>query len=297
MSDSETPIGYMVRTRLYYRALGYTKDYVWATHEDVPFTRLTKPLSASHIALITTASPPDFDGVKRVWSGAVSPPPPMLFTDNVAWDKESTHTNDRASFLPIEAATTLAAEGIFAELTPRFHGVPTEYSQRKTREQDAPEVLSRVKADGADAAVLCPLCPVCHQTLSLVARHLEANGIPTVLIGSAKDVVEHCGAPRFYFTDFPLGNPCGHPWKPEMQLEILRQALRLFDDAEAPGTTVKAPFTWTQTGATWRQRYGRVGPDNVEKLRALGDERRRRQAARKIAHTTSSDISRSHLSG
>ena len=103
---------------------------------------------------------------------------------------------------------------MFAGLTDRFHGVPTEYSQRKTKTEDAPEVLSRVRDDGADAAVLCPLCPVCHQTLSLVARHLEANGLPTVIIGSALDVVEHCGVPRFLFTDFPLGNPCGHPWQP-----------------------------------------------------------------------------------
>ena len=42
----------------------------------------------------------------------------------------------------------------------------------------------------------------------------------SVIVGSALDVVEHCGVPRFYFTDFPLGNPCGHPWQPQMQREI-----------------------------------------------------------------------------
>jgi len=63
--------------------------------------------------------------------------------------------------------------------------------------------------------------------VSLVARHLEANGIPTVIIGSARDVVEYCGVPRFLFTDFPLGNPCGHPWDQQMQEKIVRQALDL----------------------------------------------------------------------
>lgn len=278
MSELDTPVRYMERTRYYYRALGYTSDYVWATFDDVPFARLRKPLSESRIALISTASPPDFDGVKRVWSGAISPPPPKLFTDNVAWDKESTHTNDRASFVPIEAALQLAAEGIFAGLTARFHGVPTAYSQRKTQTEDVPEILSRVREDGADAAILCPLCPVCHQTVSLVARHLEANGIPTVIIGSALDVVEHCGVPRFYFTDFPLGNPCGHPWRPDMQLEIVRDALRLLETAQAPRTTVKAPFSWKEDGAVWRARYGRVDPADRERLLRLGDERRLRQA-------------------
>ena len=286
MTSADGPVQYMPRTLHYYRALGYDRDYVWATHDHVPFAPLAKPLAQSRVALITTASPPDFDGVKRVWSGRVSSPPPTLFTDNVAWDKESTHTKDRASFLPIEAVSTLASEGLVAGLTARFHGVPTEYSQRKTRATDAPEILSRVRADEADVAILCPLCPVCHQTLSLVARHLEANGIPTVLIGSAKDVVEYCGVARFYFTDFPLGNPCGHPWRPDMQLEIVRQALRLFEDANAPRTTVTAPFSWIEDGGLWRPRYGRVDPSNLDRLRAIGDERRRQQAAKKDGRRT-----------
>lgn len=283
MDEADAPVRYIERTRQYYRALGYTTDYVWASFDDVPFAPLPKPLADLRIALITTASPVDFDGVKRVWSGAVSPPPEELFTDNVAWDKESTHTKDRASFLPIEAAAGLAADGLFAGLTARFHGVPTEYSQRKTMAEDAPEILTRVRQDGADAAILCPLCPVCHQTVSLVARHLEANGIPTVIIGSALDVVEHCGVPRFYFTDFPLGNPCGHPWARDMQREIVRRGIGLFETAKAPLTTVQAPFAWTEEGAIWRARYGQVTAENREQLLKLGDERRLRQAAARRA--------------
>jgi hypothetical protein len=281
----------MERTRHYYRALGYANDYVWATFDDVPFTPPAKRLSDLRIALITTASPLDFDGVKRVWSGVVSPPPEKLFTDNVAWDKESTHTNDVGSYLPIGTAFELVADDIIAGLTTRFHGVPTEYSQRKTKTKDAPEILARVREDGADAAILCPLCPVCHQTVSLVARHLEANGIPTVIIGSALDVVEYCGVPRFYFTDFPLGNPCGHPWRPDMQREIVRQALALFETSKAPRTTVKAPSAWNEEGAVWRARYGRVDPTDRERLLKLGDERRRRQAQSKhtIANRESSE--------
>jgi D-proline reductase (dithiol) PrdB len=281
MNKAQEPIKYIERTRDYYRALGYKSDYVWATFSEAPFAKLAKPLAKARIALITTASPIDFDGAKRVWSGDVFDPPTSLYTDNVAWDKESTHTKDRESFLPIDAAKKLATEGLFAGLTARFHGVPTEYSQRKTREEDAPEVVKRIQEDGADAAVLCPLCPVCHQTLSMVARHLEAHGIPTVLIGSALDVVEYCGAPRFYFNDFPLGNPCGRPWQPQMQREILHQALCLLETAEKPRTRVRSPFTWCEDGSIWRGRYGRVDPADKERLFQLGEERRRQQAAKK----------------
>lgn len=119
--------------------------------------------------------------------------------------------------------------------------------------------------------------------MSLVARHLEANGIATVIIGSALDVVEQCGVPRFLFTDFPLGNPCGHPWDREMQEKIVRQALGLLAGAAGPRTTVKAPFTWKESDPQWRGRYGRVNAAERERLLALGEERRRQKAKAKAA--------------
>jgi len=160
-TPADEPIHYIERTRQYYRALGYERDYVWAHFDEVPFARLQKPLAQTRIGLVTTATPPDLSnrdaqGIKHVWSGAVNPPPETLVTD-MAWDKESTHTKDRGTYLPIEAAAELAAEGMFAGLARRFHGVPTEYSHRKTMSEDAPEVLARLRADGVDAAVLSAL--------------------------------------------------------------------------------------------------------------------------------------------
>jgi D-proline reductase (dithiol) PrdB len=114
----------------------------------------------------------------------------------------------------------------------------------------------------------------------LVARHLEANGIPTVIVGSALDIVSHCGVPRFLFTDFPLGNPAGHPGNPAMQREILRLALDLLANATAPRTIVSAPFRW-RDDPDWRGRYGHIDPVKVAKLRAAGEERRLKQEAAK----------------
>jgi D-proline reductase (dithiol) PrdB len=113
--------------------------------------------------------------------------------------------------------------------------------------------------------------------VSLVARHLEANGVPTVIVGSARDVVEHCGVPRFLFTDFPLGNPVGHPWRRDMQKHIVAQGLGLLASAMAPRTTVVAPFAWKDDPG-WRARYCRVDPADRERLLAIGDERRRARA-------------------
>ena len=114
---------------------------------------------------------------------------------------------------------------------------------------------------------------MCHQTVSLIARHLEANGVPTVILGSALDVVEHCGVPRFAFVDFPLGNPCGRPWDRPMQTAIVTAAVGLFESAPAPRTTLRLPHRWGEDEG-WRDEYLAVREDDLVALRRKGEERR-----------------------
>ena len=90
--------------------------------------------------------------------------------------------------------------------------------------------------------------------MSLVARHLEANGLPTVIMGCAKDIVEHCGMPRFVFSDFPLGNSAGKPFDAESQAQTLELALRVLESAPGPRTTVQSPLRWSED-ADWKLRY------------------------------------------
>ena len=53
---------------------------------------------------------------------------------------------------------------------------------------------------------------MCHQTVSLVARHLEENGIPTVIIGAALDLLEGATTPSSTLT-MPLVWSKGEDWK------------------------------------------------------------------------------------
>jgi len=81
--------------------------------------------------------------------------------------------------------------------------------------------------------------------VSLAARYLEEHGIPTVLFGCARDIVEHCGVPRFAFSDFPLGNPTGKPYDIDTQREVLSLGLDLLVNATTPGTTAVTPYEWS----------------------------------------------------
>jgi hypothetical protein len=96
--------------------------------------------------------------------------------------------------------------------------------------------------------------------VSLAARHIEAHGIPTVIMGCARDIVEHCGVPRFLFSDFPLGNSAGKPFDVESQALTLELALRLLETAAGPRATIQSPLRWSDD-PSWKLDY-----DNVERL-------------------------------
>jgi hypothetical protein len=112
--------------------------------------------------------------------------------------------------------------------------------------------------------------------VSLAARHLEANGIPTVIMGCAKDIVEHVGVPRLLFSDFPLGNPTGRPNDPASQAFTLELALKVLETAPAPRSTVQSPLRWSADPA-WKLDYSnieRLSPEEIARRRAEFDRQK-----------------------
>jgi hypothetical protein len=101
--------------------------------------------------------------------------------------------------------------------------------------------------------------------VGLAARHLEANGVPTVIMGCAKDIVEHCGVPRFLWSDFPLGNSAGKPFDADSQARTLELALRLLESAPAARTTVQSPLRWRED-ASWKRDYLDLSTLTAEKI-------------------------------
>jgi hypothetical protein len=110
--------------------------------------------------------------------------------------------------------------------------------------------------------------------VSLVARHLEADGLPTVIMGCAKDIVEYAGVPRFLFSDFPLGNSAGKPFDSASQAATLELALRVLETAPAARTTVQSPQRWSDD-ALWKLDYNNLAkltPEEIEERRKEFDK-------------------------
>jgi hypothetical protein len=161
--------------------------------------------------------------------------------------------------------------GRIQSLSPHFYGLPTNRSQRHTLEIDAPMILGMLRADKVDVVILIPNCPICHQSQSLLARYLEMNGIPTVLMGAAKDIVEYCGVPRFLFSDFPLGNAAARPCDPESQTLNFELALRLLESAPSSRTTMQSPLAWS-ADPSWKLDYSNIEKLSKQELAKLRDE-------------------------
>ena len=155
-------LSYIDLSREYYAAHGYEKPYGWAHYEDVPFTRIQKPLAECRVALLTTTDLEKPSGenfherlsARKVYAHPVDDAPEHFYTEDLHWDQESTHTDDNDSFMPLNRLAECAANGKIGSASPRFYGVPTDYSQGKTSKKSAPQVLEFCKADGVDALIL-----------------------------------------------------------------------------------------------------------------------------------------------
>ncbi|HLY89001.1 MAG TPA: hypothetical protein VKQ27_08450 [Acetobacteraceae bacterium] len=287
--DYDSAIPYMQRTREYYGAIGYTTPYRWAHYVEAPFTPFRTPLAKARVTIITTAAPyradkgdqgpgaPYNGGAKfyEPYSGDTSQTHDLRIS-HIGYDRVHTTATDSNTWFPLPALHRAVAAGRVGAITPRFHGAPTNRSHRVTIETDAPEILRRCQEDGTDAALLVPNCPVCHQTSSLVARHLEANGIPTVVMGCAKDIVEHAAVARFLFSDFPLGNSAGKPHDVASQDQTLELALRVLETAPGARTTMQSPIRWSEN-AEWKLDYlnlDRMPPEELARRRREFDEQK-----------------------
>ncbi len=80
--------------------------------------------------------------------------------------------------------------------------------------------------------------------MGLVARVIEAAGIPTVALNMIWVFQKAIGMPRVAAIEHPFGRPYGDVGDAETQREVMRAALQMFESVSEPGTVEHLPFVW-----------------------------------------------------
>ena len=300
--QDDAPLPYIERIRNYYQILGYGAPYKWAQHDDVPFASPHKRLSEMRIGIVTTAAPfqpgkgdqgprAPYNGASKffqAYADAIDPFPDLRIA-HISIDRAHTTATDIASYFPLAALMKLATAGYIGSVSTRFYGLPTNRSKRTTRDTDSKALLAFCQEDHVDAVVLVPNCPICHQSVALAAQCLETAGIATVIMGCAKDIIEHIGVPRLLFNDVPLGNAAGLPDDPAAQDLIAQLAVDMLIDASAPRSTKQSPLIWSGA-ADWKKDYSNaalLSADEIAERRAEFDRVKATASAIKSASKTS----------
>jgi D-proline reductase (dithiol) PrdB len=78
----------------------------------------------------------------------------------------------------------------------------------------------------------------------VLARWIEATGIPTVVVTMMPAIAEERRAPRIVGVEFPFGHPFGMPGDRTMQRRVLEPALRVLAGAGGFGIRVDIDIEW-----------------------------------------------------
>jgi hypothetical protein len=143
---------------------------------------------------------------------------------------------DRNSLLPLDRLFEFEANNIIGQLNPVFWSccgfVP---NAGRLADETIPRLVERVQRYEVQAALLIPASRLCHQTVSLIARALELQGIPTMTLAIDQEVVTSVRPPRAALYAGEAGAVAGAPGWPEHQRRVLDEALRLIEPMDQPG--------------------------------------------------------------
>ena len=216
----------------------------------IPYTPRVREANGSNFALITTAGvhlrsqePFDVDGDNswRVIPGEVESR--QLMVTHEHYDHSDADQDINCVF-PLDRLRELVAEGIIGGVSDVHLGF-MGYSQnfRDLYERAAPTMAKLILKSRADGVVLTAGCPLCHRVVCTIAREVEMQGIPTVLITVAPDQSRQAGPPRAIAPyHFQLGHSLGRAHQVELQRAVLRDAIKRWESREEPGTFWEIPY-------------------------------------------------------
>lgn len=220
-------------------------NYNFVQNVHSPFTPARRALPLTNLALISTAGAyidgtPAFDTTSRDGDINFREIPieveaaDLLYAGR-GYDMKSVR-EDRNAQIPIERLLEYEANGVIGNLNSVWWSlngfIP---NARLVADWLAPQIVERVNRYEVQAALLIPASRLCHQTVGLLARALEASGVPTMTISVDKSIAETVRPPRTAYYNGEFGSVVGKSnWK-EYQLRVLDESLRWLETFDQPG--------------------------------------------------------------
>lgn len=162
---------------------------------------------------------------------------------------------DRNTQIPIDRLLEYEANGVIGKLNNVWWSLSSWIPNAVlVADELAPKIAERLVNYEVKAALLVPASRLCHQTLGIVARAIEAKGIPTMLISVDRTVTDKVRAPRTAYYDGEFGAVAGKPnWK-QYQLRVLDESIRWIETLDQPASRKLAVDLETATEAARGER-------------------------------------------
>jgi D-proline reductase (dithiol) PrdB len=238
--------------------------YPFVENVHAPFTPVRRALPMMNLALISSAGayidgtePFDLDtkdGDHDIREIPIEVEAADLRYSAKGYDPKAVQ-EDRNSQIPIDRLLEYEANAVLGRLNETWFSLSPYIPNAAMVAGDiAPRLADRLKRYEVQAALLIPASRLCHQTLGIVARGLEQNGIPSIVISVDRAITDRVRPPRTAYYDGELGSVAGLPNWPQHQLRILDETLRWMETYDQPGSRRLAVKLETQVEAARGER-------------------------------------------
>lgn len=222
------------------------RNYPFIENTHAPFTPMRRALPMLNLALISSAGAyidgtEPFDLESRDGDLNFREIPIEVEAEDLLYAARGYDTaavlEDRNVQIPIERLSEYQENVVIGRLNHVWWSLSSWIPNASLVARElAPKLAERLIGYEVQAVLLIPASPLCHQTLGIVAREIEQNGIPTMMLSVDRSITDRVRPPRVAFYDGEFGSVAGKPnWK-EYQIRILDESLRWTESFDQPTT-------------------------------------------------------------
>ena len=227
-----------------WRANDDLRGYTFVSNVHAPFTPARRALPMLNLALISTAGAyidgtQAFDTTAKDGDATFREIPVEVAGEDLRYAARgydpAAVQQDRNAQIPVERLLELEANSVIGSLNQVWWSLSGFIpNARLVADRLAPQIIERLNRYEVQAALLIPASRLCHQTAALLARAIEMSGIPTIMVGVDRAIVDSARPPRCGYYRGEFGSVAGKPNWSEYQRRVVEEALRLIEPLDQP---------------------------------------------------------------